>query len=108
MKNSYGVFMNIICSSVYKSMFLLYQNVWPTESALVWGELSEAIINNDWEKAREAKKTVEETQRILQRERELKGETWIPKHFIVSQSNEDGWNCSPIQKWVPDAPIITL
>lgn len=89
-------------------MFLLYQNVWPTESALVWGELSQAIISNDWEKAREAKKTVEETQRILQRERESKRETWIPKHFIVSQSNEDGWSCSPIQKWVPDAPIVTL
>ncbi|CAL5199290.1 unnamed protein product [Lathyrus oleraceus] len=84
------------------------ENVWPTESALVWGELSQAIISNDWEKAREAKKTVEETQRILQRERESKRETWIPKHFIVSQSNEDGWSCSPIQKWVPDAPIVTL
>ncbi|MCI11068.1 oxysterol-binding protein-related protein 4B, partial [Trifolium medium] len=83
-------------------------SVWPTESALVWGELSQAIINNEWEKAREVKNTVEETQRSLVKERESKGETWVPKHFIVTHSNEDGWKCSPIQKWVPDAPIVTL
>ncbi|GAU37982.1 hypothetical protein TSUD_205220 [Trifolium subterraneum] len=71
-------------------------------------QLSQAIISNNWEKAREAKNTVEETQRSLVRERESKGETWIPKHFIVTHSNEDGWKCSPIQKWVPDAPIITI
>jgi hypothetical protein len=81
--------------------------VWPTESALVWGELSQAIINNEWEKAREAKNTVEETQRNLVKERESRGETWIPKHFIVTHSKEDGWKCSPIQKWAPNAPIVT-
>ncbi|XP_045814596.1 oxysterol-binding protein-related protein 4C-like [Trifolium pratense] len=80
------------------------QSVWPTESALVWGKLSQAIISNNWEKAREVKNTVEETQRSLVREKESKGETWIPKHFIVTHSNDDGWKCSPIQKWVPDAP----
>jgi hypothetical protein len=81
--------------------------VWPTESALVWGELSQAIINDEWEKAREAKNIVEETQRNLVKERESKGETWIPKHFIVSHSKEDGWKCSQIQKWAPNAPIVT-
>ncbi|AES92259.1 oxysterol-binding protein-related protein 4C isoform X2 [Medicago truncatula] len=84
------------------------ESVWQTESALVWGELSQAIISNNWGKAREAKNTVEETQRIHLRERESKGETWVPKYFTVTHSKEDGWKCSPIQKWVPDAPIATL
>ncbi|KAJ7979418.1 Oxysterol-binding protein [Quillaja saponaria] len=80
--------------------------VWPSESALVWSELSEGILSKDWEKAREAKKVVEEKQRDLLRERESRGETWAPKHFIVSHSKEGGWDCSPIQKCVPPAPIV--
>lgn len=82
--------------------------MWPTESALVWGELSQGIMSKDWEKAREAKKTVEERERNVLKERESKGGIWVPEHFIVSHSKEDGWDCSPIQKWVPDAPIVTL
>ncbi|KAI4335372.1 hypothetical protein L6164_014021 [Bauhinia variegata] len=84
------------------------ESVRATESTLVWSELSQAIMKKDWEKAREAKKTVEERQRELERERESKGETWIPKHFVVSHIKEKGWECSPIQKWVPAAPIIAL
>ncbi|KAJ1433450.1 Oxysterol-binding protein [Sesbania bispinosa] len=83
------------------------ESVWPTESALVWSELSQAILSKDWDKAMEAKRTVEERERELLRERESKGETWVPKHFIVSH-NKEGWDCSPIQKWVPDAPIVTM
>ncbi|KAK7265227.1 hypothetical protein RJT34_32843 [Clitoria ternatea] len=83
------------------------ESVWPTETAVVWGELNQAILNKDWEKAREAKRMVEERQRELLRERESKGETWIPKHFKVSYSKEQGWDCSPIQKKVPKAPIVT-
>jgi len=80
------------------------QSVWPTETAVVWSELSEAILSKDWEKAKVAKKSIEERQRELRRERESKGENWVPKHF----SKEEGWNCSPIEKWVPNAPIISL
>ena len=80
--------------------------MWPTESAHVWSELSEAILKNDWEKARQAKQVVEERQRELLRERELRGETWIPKHFMVSYSKERGWDCSPIHNWVSAAPIV--
>jgi len=84
------------------------QSVWPTETVLVWNKLSEAILSKDWEKAKEAKKSIEERQRELHRERESKGENWVPKHFLVSCSKEKGWNCSPIEKWVPNAPIISL
>ncbi|XP_061361963.1 oxysterol-binding protein-related protein 4C-like [Gastrolobium bilobum] len=80
--------------------------VWPTESAHVWSELSQAIMSKEWEKAREAKQAVEERQRELLRERESKGETWVPKHFMVSYSKEVGWDCSPIHKWVAVAPIV--
>lgn len=82
--------------------------MWPTETALVWGGLSQAIMSNDWEKAIEVKKIVEERQREFQRERESKGQNWVPKHFLVSYNKEEGWDCSPIQKWVPNAPIVTL
>ncbi|XP_057433822.1 oxysterol-binding protein-related protein 4B isoform X2 [Lotus japonicus] len=82
------------------------ESVLPTESAHVWSELSEAILRKEWEKAREAKHAVEEKQRELMTERETKGETWSPKHFIVSYSKESGWDCVPTQKWVSAAPII--
>ncbi|KAK7303927.1 hypothetical protein RJT34_14847 [Clitoria ternatea] len=84
------------------------ETVWPTESALIWSALSQAILRKDWEKAREAKKAVEERQRELSRERESNGETWVPKHFILSQTKEGVWDCLPIQKWVPVSPIVTL
>ena len=84
------------------------QSVKPTESAVVWGELSEAIMNKEWEKSREAKRVVEERQRKLARERESRGENWIPKHFVLFHSKEGGWESSPIDKWVPSAPIVAL
>lgn len=85
------------------------QSVWATESALVWSELSQAIMNKEWEKAKEAKQDVEERQRKMSMERDTKGESWVPKSFRVSCSSKEGkweWNCSPIHKWVPAAPII--
>ncbi|GMN62073.1 hypothetical protein TIFTF001_031165 [Ficus carica] len=68
--------------------------------------VNEGILSKDWGKAREAKKAVEERQRELLRERKSRGETWVPKHFIVSCTNKDGWDCSPIEKIVPPAPIV--
>ncbi|XP_039003257.1 oxysterol-binding protein-related protein 4C-like [Hibiscus syriacus] len=82
------------------------EGVRPTESAAVWGELSEAILSHDWEKAKEAKNTVEEKQRELLRERESKGETWVPQHFTVTHTKDGGWDCSPTQQWVQPAPIV--
>ncbi|XP_015960010.1 oxysterol-binding protein-related protein 4C [Arachis duranensis] len=82
------------------------ESVWPTESAYVWSEVSEAIMKKEWEKAREAKHAVEERQRELSRERESKGQTWIPNHFLVSNTKEHGWDCSPIHNFVSNAPII--
>jgi hypothetical protein len=98
----------IINVNVSVLVFVFHQSVWQTESAIIWSELSQAILNKDWEKAREAKKIVEEKQREVSRERESKGETWVPKHFILSQSKEGDWDCLPIQKWVPPSPIVTL
>lgn len=82
------------------------QEVWPSESAAVWSEVSQYIMRQDWEKASEAKKAVEEKQRKLLRERESAGETWVPRHFSVSCNRESGWDCSPIEKVVPPAPIV--
>ncbi|KAI3440128.1 uncharacterized protein J3R85_003984, partial [Psidium guajava] len=76
-----------------------------SESAVVWSEVSRGILSKDWDKAREAKRSIEEEQRELKKERDSRGETWIPKHFTVSCNKENGWDCSPIQKSVPSAPI---
>ena len=65
------------------------------------------LLSKDWEKARETKKSVEERQREVLRERESRGKNWVPKH-LVSYSKEEGWECSPIHKSVPNAPIATL
>lgn len=80
--------------------------MWPSESAAVWSEVSQYIMRQDWEKASEAKKAVEEKQRKLLRERESAGETWVPKHFTVTCNKESGWDCSSIKKVVPPAPIV--
>ncbi|KAE9601648.1 putative oxysterol-binding protein [Lupinus albus] len=95
-----------VISGLQAPIVKVVQNVWPTESALVWSQLSQAILNNDWEKAREAKQLVEERQRKIMTERETNGKVWVPKHFAVSYTEEGGWDCSPIHKWVPAAPII--
>lgn len=80
--------------------------VWASESAIVWSEVSQGILTKDWEKAREAKKSVEEKERELVRERKSSGEAWVPKNFTLTYSNENGWDCSPILEKVPPAPII--
>ncbi|KAK4756170.1 hypothetical protein SAY87_006297 [Trapa incisa] len=76
------------------------------ESAVVWSEVSRGILDKDWEKASEAKRSVEQRQRELKKERESRGERWAPKHFNVNYSKEKGWDCSPIAGQVPPAPII--
>ncbi|KAI3447321.1 hypothetical protein Pfo_003986 [Paulownia fortunei] len=77
-----------------------------SESSVVWGEVSQAILQKSWEEAREAKTCIEERQRELARERKSKEEDWIPKHFTVSHSKESGWDCLPNNKLVPPAPIV--
>ncbi|XP_021893151.1 oxysterol-binding protein-related protein 4C [Carica papaya] len=83
------------------------KGVWRGESAAVWGEVSEGIMRGDWKKAREAKMAVEEKQREMMREREGRGQTWVPKHFSLSCSKDGVWECCPLQKWVPPAPIVS-
>ncbi|KAG5242881.1 oxysterol-binding protein-related protein [Salix suchowensis] len=82
------------------------QRIWPTESAAVWNEVSNSILSKNWSKARDEKSSVEDNQRKLAKERNSKGETWVPKLFTVSYSKEDDWECSPIQERVPPAPIV--
>lgn len=87
-------------------MILIEQGVLPSESAAVWSSVSEGILSKNWEKAREAKKSIEEKQRELVKDRNSKGQTWIPKYFNLSYTKECVWDCSPTQKWVPPAPIV--
>ncbi|RWR91511.1 oxysterol-binding protein-related protein 4C-like protein isoform X1 [Cinnamomum micranthum f. kanehirae] len=61
--------------------------VLPTESALVWSEVSQGILTQNWEKAKAAKKEIEERERKLARERKSIGDTWVPKHFCSLSSH---------------------
>lgn len=79
--------------------------MWPTESATVWREVSQAILNMDWEKASEAKRRIEEKERELQREWKSRGEVWVPKHFSVAHAKDNEWDCWPLEHSVPLAPI---
>ncbi|CAA7060297.1 unnamed protein product [Microthlaspi erraticum] len=81
------------------------QEVMESESALVWGEVSEGILKKDWERAGKAKRLVEEKQRESLKQREASGESWIPKHFSVVKDGKD-WDCSPLKPTVPPAPLV--
>ncbi|XP_078443968.1 oxysterol-binding protein-related protein 4B-like isoform X2 [Wolffia australiana] len=77
-----------------------------TESAVVWAEVSAAVLRRDWDGAREAKRKVEEEQRRRRAERENEGELWEPKFFRITQSKDGDWECFPIASNVPPAPIV--
>nr|CAB3483520.1 unnamed protein product [Digitaria exilis] len=77
-----------------------------SESAVVWGEVSDALLKKDWERARQAKRRVEDEARKLAKERNEKGEVWMPKHFSLSQSKDGEWECWPLEESVPPAPIV--
>ncbi|CAA7060299.1 unnamed protein product [Microthlaspi erraticum] len=81
------------------------EEVMESESALVWGEVSEGIMKKDWERAGKAKRLVEEKQRESLEQREASGEPWVPKHFSVVKDGKD-WECSPLQPTVPRAPLV--
>ncbi|ESQ42678.1 hypothetical protein EUTSA_v10015272mg [Eutrema salsugineum] len=81
------------------------QEVSESESAMVWSEVSNGIMRKEWEKARQGKREVEEKQRESLRQREVSGQSWIPKHFSVVRAGKD-WDCVPLQPTVPRAPII--
>lgn len=89
-------------------MNCLIQGLAPTESAVVWSEVSRGIMNKDWERAGEAKRRLEERERALARERKEKGQVWTPRHFAVSQDKEGQWECYPLRsnEWVLPAPIV--
>jgi len=83
-----------------------HKGVAPSESAVVWGEISDALLKEDWEKARQAKRRVEDEARKLAKERNDKGEVWTPKHFSLSQNKNGEWECWPLEDSVPPAPIV--
>ncbi|KAK9099745.1 hypothetical protein Scep_023175 [Stephania cephalantha] len=72
-----------------------------SESAVIWGEVSQSILNKEWEKASKAKKGIEEKQRKDVRERKSKGESWVPKHFNLTHTKEEGR-----QGWIKTATRI--
>ncbi|CAN4084943.1 unnamed protein product [Withania somnifera] len=80
--------------------------VMQSESTVVWAEVSQSILSRNWDKAKRAKKIVEERERVLAKERKSNSQIWVPKHFTVSYSKDSGWDPTPNERWVPAAPII--
>lgn len=84
--------------------------MWASESVVVWSEVSRGIVSNSWEEAKEAKRNVEEGERAKANKQQppppTTTTTWLPNHFTLSYTKETGWDCLPIRKWVPPAPIV--
>ena len=78
----------------------------PTESAFVWSEVNQGMLNKNWEKAKAAKKSIEERERQLARERKSTGDSWVPKYFNLDYTKDGGWECTPKHERVPPAPIV--
>ncbi|KAK6534151.1 hypothetical protein TWF281_005488 [Arthrobotrys megalospora] len=55
------------------------QSEWHSQKA--WGATKDALANNDWKKAAEEKRKVEEWQRDLRQREEREGKKWIPRYF---------------------------
>ncbi|XP_048260137.1 oxysterol-binding protein-related protein 8 isoform X2 [Bombus terrestris] len=54
----------------------------PWESEKLWYDVTQAINGDDQVAATDAKTQLEEAQRERAKERKLKGQEWIPKHFV--------------------------
>ncbi|XP_043512420.1 oxysterol-binding protein-related protein 8 isoform X2 [Frieseomelitta varia] len=54
----------------------------PWESEKLWIDVTQAINRDDQIAATEAKTQLEEAQRERAKERKIKGQEWIPKHFV--------------------------
>ncbi|XP_012349376.1 oxysterol-binding protein-related protein 8 isoform X7 [Apis florea] len=59
---------------------LEHQGLW--ESEKLWYDVTQAINRDDQIAATEAKTQLEEAQRERAKERKLKGQEWVPKHFV--------------------------
>ena len=85
------------------------QGLWASQSAVVWANVNEGILNKSWDKANDAKTSIEERERELARSRKSKGEAWVPKHFVLSDCKETGewdWEVKPKNTKVSPAPIV--
>ena len=86
------------------------QGLWASESAVLWAKVNEGILNKSWDKAKDAKTAIEDKERELVRNRISKGEAWVPKHFVLSNSKEETgeleWEVKPKHAKVPPAPMI--
>ncbi|XP_024365102.1 oxysterol-binding protein-related protein 4C isoform X2 [Physcomitrium patens] len=76
------------------------------ESANVWSEVTAHVVNGNMEKAREAKRRVEDAQRVERDGRVSGDDLWSPKHFVATQSRSWEWRHAGAP--VPPAPLVVL
>jgi hypothetical protein len=59
----------------------------PFSSVLVWGDCNKYIVENDLDRAEEAKKKVEQEQRVRNKAREQSGEHYNPRFFCKNEND---------------------
>ncbi|KAI3974921.1 hypothetical protein MKX01_005032 [Papaver californicum] len=79
------------------------KGLWTGESALVWIEVSQSILNKDWEKAREAKLASKQERKTTRKREEIKR-----RRKQTTQRKNKYYECLPKQKCVPPAPIVCM
>lgn len=86
----------------YPTADLLEEN----SSLKVWHDVGAAIVDDDMERADEAKTHVEVAQRETRAQRAADGITWEPKYFTLDSN--DGWDFWTIldRKWYQNDPSI--
>eukprot|EP00897_Mesotaenium_endlicherianum_P006019 jgi/Mesen1/5445/ME000271S04464 len=78
----------------------------PTESLVVWADVTEALLDENWNQARNAKSAVERAQREARSDREQGGadeKDWEPSYFSCTESKDWVWKDG--LKTVPPAPV---
>eukprot|EP00897_Mesotaenium_endlicherianum_P010814 jgi/Mesen1/9761/ME000007S09816 len=78
----------------------------PTESLVVWGKLTKALLDDNWGAARHAKSEVEEWQREVRRARQAAGAPqWQPKYFTPTAGGDYVFSSSDIPEFRQPAPV---
>ena len=77
------------------------ENRLKTSSLEIWGKLSDSIVAHDLKLADQQKRTVEEEQRRIRKQREINKEKFLPSYFTKRNGN---WNYHFDQLFIPHSP----
>jgi len=76
----------------------------PKESVVIWSDLTESVMNKQWDNARDAKRNVEEAERNVRKARLVERSIWSPKYFVAA--GDGNWVWKEEGQPVPHAPLV--